>query len=68
MYCNTGAMPPDMEMETPEVNKLHEYPEALIPVSIAKELSNKDLKPIIKELHDISQELHTLNMILRKKL
>lgn len=54
------------DLNTPESAKnTHDY---MIPVSIAKELSNKDLKPIIKELHDISQELHTLNMILRKKL
>lgn len=44
-----------------ESNKTHEYPEVLIPVSIAKELSNNDLKLIIKELHNISQELKTLN-------
>ena len=68
MYCNTGAMPPGMELETPELNKSHEYPEALIPVSVAKELSNKDLDHVIKELHNISQELHTLNQILRNKL
>ena len=69
MYCNTGAMPPGMELETPEkFNKSNEYPEALIPVSIAKELSNNNLTPIIRELHNISQELHTLNQILRNKL
>ena len=28
MYCNTGAMPPGMELETPEkFNKSNEYPE-----------------------------------------
>lgn len=54
-------------METPESNKAHEYPEALIPVSIAKELSNNDLKLIVKELHNISQELNTLNKLLRRK-
>lgn len=53
-------------METPESNKMHEYPEALIPVSIAKELNNNDLKLIIKELHNISQELNILNRILRR--
>lgn len=62
-------MPPGMELETSEkFNKSNEYPEALIPVSIAKELSNKDLDHVIKELHNISQELHTLNQILRNKL
>lgn len=54
-------------METPEFNKSYEYPEALIPVSIAKELSNKDLKLIIKELHNISQELNALNKNLRRR-
>lgn len=54
-------------MEIPESNKLHEYPEPLIPVSIAKELSNKDLKLIIKELHNISQELNALNKNLRRR-
>ena len=54
-------------METPEFDKPHEYPEALIPVSIAKELSNKDLKLIIKELHNISQELNALNKNLRRR-
>lgn len=68
MYCNTGAMPPGMELETPEFNKSHEYPEALIPVSVAKELSNKNLEHVIKELNNISQELHALNMILKKRL
>ena len=43
-----------------------ENPEALLPMSIAKELSNKDLKLVIKELHNISQELKTLNTILRR--
>lgn len=53
---------PPRNHETPEsANKTHEYPEALIPVSIAKELNNNDLKLIIKELHNISQELKTLN-------
>lgn len=50
-----------------ESNKTHEYPEALIPVSIAKELSNNDLKLIIKELHNISQELNALNKNLRRR-
>lgn len=54
-------------METPESNKTHEYPDALIPVSIAKELNNNDLKLIIKELHNISQELDILNKTLRRK-
>lgn len=59
---------PPRKHETPEsVDKTHEYPEALIPVSIAKELSNNDLKLIIKELHNISQELKILNNILRRK-
>ena len=40
---------------------------ALIPVSIAKELSNNDLKLIIKELHNISQELNALNKNLRRR-
>ena len=53
-------------MEIPENNKIHEYPEVLIPVSIAKELNNNDLKLVIKELHNISQELNTLNRILRR--
>lgn len=53
-------------MEIPENNKTHEYPESLIPVSIAKELNNNDLKLVIKELHNISQELNTLNRILRR--
>lgn len=50
-----------------ESNKTYEYPEALIPVSIAKELNNNDLKLIIKELHNISQELNTLNKNLRRR-
>lgn len=50
-----------------ESNKTHEYPEALIPVSIAKELSNNDLKLIIKELHNISQELKLLNKNIRRR-
>ena len=54
-------------METPESNKMHEYPETLIPMSIAKELNNNDLKLVIKELHNISQELNTLNKLLRRK-
>lgn len=59
---------PHRNHETPEsANKTHEYPEVLIPVSIAKELSNNDLKLIIKELHNISQELNLLNKILRRK-
>jgi hypothetical protein len=50
-----------------DLNTPHEYPEALIPVSIAKELSNNDLKLIIKELHNISQELNALNKNLRRR-
>lgn len=53
-------------MEVPETDKIYEYPEKLIPVSIAKELNNNDLKLIIKELHNISLELKTLNTILRR--
>lgn len=53
-------------METPESNKMHEYPEALIPISVVKEFNNNDLKLIIKELHNISRELNTLNQILRR--
>lgn len=53
------------DLNTPESAKnTHDY---MIPVSIAKELSNNDLKLIIKELHNISQELNALNKNLRRR-
>ena len=53
-------------METPERNK-PEYMERLIPLSVAKDLTNSDIKALVKELHNITLELHNLNSILRRK-
>lgn len=63
----TNVPPQPTVPPMPESNKAHEYPGVLIPVKIAKELTNSDLKLVIKELHNITLELHNLNSILRRK-
>ena len=57
MYCNTGAMPPGMELETPEAPKY----EAIHP-------DDRYIKEMLKTLGSIEKEQHTLNQILRNKL
>ena len=53
-------------MEIPESNS-NIYPEPLIPLSVAKDLTNSDTKALVKELHNIYLELQNLNSILRRK-
>lgn len=61
MYCNTGAMPPGMELETPEAPKNEAIHPAIHP-------DDRYIKEMLKTLGSIENELHTLNQILRNKL